>query len=141
MKVLIQVHFQNMYVLKYLVLRAQILHGRILSDTKVKKVPLTLLLLKTLGVGLNADIDASFSDSVNVVGNWHNNSWSLSRNHRAAVSDGPQYFSLVDKAGCSCEQIVAEQGLGKRHLKNGSSVSLMKVWADQFPHPLITLIT
>ncbi len=40
-------------------------------------------------------------------------------------------FSLVDTAGCSCEQIVAEQGLGKGHLKHGCSVGVMKNWVEQ----------
>ena len=44
-------------------------------------------------------------------------------------------FSLVDTAGCSCEQIVAERGLGKGHLKNGCSVGVMKVWVDQVSNP------
>ena len=43
---------------------------------------------------------------------------------------GKNSFSLVDTAGCSCEQIVATQGLGKGHLKNGCSVGVMKVWVE-----------
>lgn len=39
-------------------------------------------------------------------------------------------FSLVDTAGCSCEQIVAEKGKGKSkgHLKHGCSSGVMKEW-------------
>jgi predicted extracellular nuclease len=37
-------------------------------------------------------------------------------------------FSLADTAGCSCEQIVEKQGLGKGHLKHGCSVGVMKNW-------------
>lgn len=44
-------------------------------------------------------------------------------------------FSIVDTAGCSCEQIVEVQGLGKGHLKNGCSVGVMKVWVDSVQQP------
>ena len=44
-------------------------------------------------------------------------------------------FSLIDTAGCSCEQIVAEQGLGKGHLKHGCSVGVMKNWVEQVTQP------
>ncbi|WP_100658159.1 Ig-like domain-containing protein [Alteromonas flava] len=44
-------------------------------------------------------------------------------------------FSLVDTAGCSCEQIVEQQGLGKGHLKHGCSVGVMKNWVEMVTQP------
>ena len=37
-------------------------------------------------------------------------------------------FTLGDTAGCSCEQIIAAQGLGKGHEKFGCSISAMQDW-------------
>ena len=45
--------------------------------------------------------------------------------------DGPQMsFDIFDTAGCSCEQIVVEQGLGKGHLKFGCSLGEMEDWVE-----------
>ena len=42
---------------------------------------------------------------------------------------GPQKsFDLGDTAGCSCEQIIEAQGLGKGHVKYGCSIGAMKSW-------------
>jgi predicted extracellular nuclease len=42
---------------------------------------------------------------------------------------GPQLsFDIFDTAGCSCEQIVEEAGLGQGHLKFGCSIGAMKNW-------------
>jgi hypothetical protein len=42
---------------------------------------------------------------------------------------GPQKsFSIQDTGGCSCEQIIATQGLGKGHTKFGCSISAMDDW-------------
>ena len=42
---------------------------------------------------------------------------------------GPQKsFDIFDTAGCSCEQIVDEAGLGKGHLKFGCSIGAMENW-------------
>lgn len=44
---------------------------------------------------------------------------------------GPQAsFTIEDTAGCSCEQIIAAQGLGKGHEKFGCSLSAMRDWVD-----------
>ena len=44
---------------------------------------------------------------------------------------GPQAsFDIFDTAGCSCEQIVVEQGLGKGHMKFGCSLGVMRNWVD-----------
>jgi hypothetical protein len=44
---------------------------------------------------------------------------------------GPQAsFDIFDTAGCSCEQIVVEQGLGKGHLKFGCSLGEMEEWVE-----------
>jgi predicted extracellular nuclease len=37
-------------------------------------------------------------------------------------------FTTVDTAGCSCEQIIWAQGLGKRHKKFGCSTRVMRRW-------------
>jgi hypothetical protein len=37
-------------------------------------------------------------------------------------------YSTADTAGCSCEQIIVEQGLGKGHTKFGCSISAMDDW-------------
>jgi len=37
-------------------------------------------------------------------------------------------YTIEDTAGCSCEQIVAAQGLGKGHLKHGCSFGVMNNW-------------
>jgi hypothetical protein len=42
---------------------------------------------------------------------------------------GPEAgFTLEDTAGCSCEQILAAQGLGQGHEKFGCSTGVMQVW-------------
>ncbi len=44
---------------------------------------------------------------------------------------GPRLtFSIEDTAGCSCEQIIAELGLGKGHEKFGCSISAMEDWVE-----------
>ncbi|MGD2114690.1 MAG: hypothetical protein PVG07_06550, partial [Acidobacteriota bacterium] len=44
---------------------------------------------------------------------------------------GPQAsFTIEDTAGCSCEQIIAAQGLGQGHEKFGCSLSAMRDWVD-----------
>ena len=44
---------------------------------------------------------------------------------------GPEVsFDIFDTAGCSCEQIVVEQGLGKGHLKFGCSLGEMEEWVE-----------
>jgi endonuclease/exonuclease/phosphatase family metal-dependent hydrolase len=49
---------------------------------------------------------------------------------------GPmQSFDIFDTAGCSCEQIVVEQGLGKGHLMFGCSIGEMEIWVDLVTQP------
>lgn len=44
---------------------------------------------------------------------------------------GPQKaFTLADTAGCSCEQIIQELGLGEGHTKYGCSISAMEEWVE-----------
>jgi predicted extracellular nuclease len=44
---------------------------------------------------------------------------------------GPQVsFDIFDTAGCSCEQIVVEQELGKGHLNFGCSLGEMEEWVE-----------
>jgi predicted extracellular nuclease len=40
-------------------------------------------------------------------------------------------FTLIDTAGCSCEQIIERTGLGEGHAKFGCSVGVMKDWVEQ----------
>ena len=40
-------------------------------------------------------------------------------------------FTVQDTAGCSCEQIIEEQGLGQGHIKFGCSNGAMKNWIEQ----------
>jgi hypothetical protein len=43
--------------------------------------------------------------------------------------NGPGYeFALQDTAGCSCEQIIDELGLGQGHVKFGCSTGVMLEW-------------
>jgi hypothetical protein len=43
--------------------------------------------------------------------------------------NGPRAsFTLEDTVGCSCEQIIAAQGLGQGHVKFGCSVGVMRDW-------------
>ena len=49
---------------------------------------------------------------------------------------GPQAsFDIFDTAGCSCEQIVVEQELGKGHLKFGCSLGEMEEWVEMVNLP------
>jgi hypothetical protein len=44
---------------------------------------------------------------------------------------GPEAsFDIFDTAGCSCEQIIVEQELGKGHLKFGCSLGEMEEWVE-----------
>jgi len=50
----------------------------------------------------------------------------------APKGKGPRKsFDLHDTAGCSCEQVIAEQGLGKGHMKFGCSIGAMENWVDE----------
>lgn len=44
-------------------------------------------------------------------------------------------YSITDTAGCSCEQIVEKQGLGKGLLKHGCSSGVMKEWMREVARP------
>ena len=47
------------------------------------------------------------------------------------AGNGPmQSYSTFDTAGCSCEQIIEAQGLGKGHSKYGCSISVMDDWVE-----------
>ena len=49
----------------------------------------------------------------------------------APKGKGPKKsFDLGDTAGCSCEQIIEAQGLGKGHTKFGCSIGVMKNWVS-----------
>jgi hypothetical protein len=39
-------------------------------------------------------------------------------------------FTLQDTAGCSCEHIIAQAGLGQGHAKFGCSLGAMEEWAQ-----------
>ena len=40
-------------------------------------------------------------------------------------------YDIFDTAGCSCEQIVEEAGLGNGHIRFGCSIGVMDTWIDQ----------
>jgi hypothetical protein len=40
-------------------------------------------------------------------------------------------FDLHDTAGCTCEQIIEEKGLGKGHTKFGCSIGVMRDWTSR----------
>ena len=45
--------------------------------------------------------------------------------------NGPgRSYTIADTAGCSCEQIIEEQGRGDGHTKHGCSISAMDDWVD-----------
>jgi hypothetical protein len=44
-------------------------------------------------------------------------------------------FDIFDTAGCSCEQISEELGLGHGHTKFGCSIGIMKEWVDSVNQP------
>jgi hypothetical protein len=47
------------------------------------------------------------------------------------AGNGPQRgYSTADTAGCSCDQIIEAQGLGKGHSKHGCSISVMDNWVE-----------
>jgi hypothetical protein len=49
---------------------------------------------------------------------------------------GPRVtFDIFDTAGCSCEQISEELGLGHGHTKFGCSIGIMKEWVDSVNQP------
>jgi hypothetical protein len=44
---------------------------------------------------------------------------------------GPgEVFTTADTAGCSCEQIIAELGLGNGHVQFGCSLGAMRTWVS-----------
>lgn len=64
------------------------------------------------------------------------NRWAILGSDGKFVQAPPQSgtkhsFSLADTRGCSCEQIVAEAGLGDAHLKIGCSTSNMLDWVGE----------
>ena len=63
------------------------------------------------------------------------NRWTLDNPDGSFTQGPPQAgrtmsFSTTDTGGCSCEQIIAELGLGKGHSKYGCSNSAMMDWAN-----------
>jgi len=69
------------------------------------------------------------------------NRWALHDDNRefdTTVSNGvgPQLaFDIFDTAGCSCEQIVEKQHLGKGHMKFGCSIGVMQNWVEMIAQP------
>ncbi len=70
-------------------------------------------------------------------GSLGSNRWALLDDEDPLVFDqaSPQAgakrsYTLGDTAGCSCEQIIEAQGLGKGHTKFGCSNGAMKVWVE-----------
>jgi hypothetical protein len=49
----------------------------------------------------------------------------------APNGNGPnRSYTIEDTAGCSCEQIIENQELGKGHTKFGCSISAMDDWVE-----------
>ncbi len=69
------------------------------------------------------------------------NRWALFDDNRefdttAPNGVGPQLaFDIFDTAGCSCEQIVEKQHLGKGHMKFGCSIGVMQNWVEMVTQP------
>jgi hypothetical protein len=48
------------------------------------------------------------------------------------IGTGPQRsYDIHDTAGCSCEQIIEEQGLGNGHTQFGCSIGAMDNWVGE----------
>ncbi|GEM_PF-6075168 len=58
--------------------------------------------------------------------------WATYRQRRRVRYRSPakHIFTIFDTRGCSCEQIVAAEGLGGGHLMHGCSEGVMKNWID-----------
>jgi hypothetical protein len=73
-------------------------------------------------------------ESVPTSGRLRSNNSALTDNSGVFETAGPNpqglVFTIEDTAGCSCEQIVEAQHLGKGHLKNGCSPGAMKNWVN-----------
>ena len=75
-------------------------------------------------------------ESVPTTGQLKPNHWALTDDDllfdTMVRGKGPprQGYSTADTAGCSCQQIVEAQGLGKGHIKHGCSIGVMKEWVE-----------
>jgi len=63
------------------------------------------------------------------------NRWTLNNADGTFTQGPPQAgrkmsFTTADTGGCSCDQIIAETGLGKGHLKYGCSNGAMRNWVN-----------
>ena len=69
------------------------------------------------------------------------NRWALNDDDRDFDTTAPNgrgpllAFDIFDTAGCSCEQIIVEQHLGKGHMKFGCSIGAMRNWVNQVSQP------
>jgi hypothetical protein len=69
------------------------------------------------------------------------NRWALKDDDRdfdttPSNGKGPQLsYDIFATAGCSCEQIVEAQHLGKGHMKYGCSIGAMRNWVDMVSQP------
>lgn len=92
------------------------------------------------GDGVTDDIDycpaTDIPEAAPTSGELRTNNFALVDNDRIFDTKDPngvgpmQSFDIFDTAGCSCEQIVTEAGLGKGHLKFGCSVGEMEAWVE-----------
>lgn len=76
-------------------------------------------------------------ESVPTSGRLNPNHWALTDDDsvfdttvRGKGKGQPQAYSTADTAGCSCQQIVDAQGLGKGHSKHGCSIGQMDAWVE-----------
>ncbi len=76
--------------------------------------------------------DTAIPESVPTSGVLHANQSALTDTSGVFETAAPNpqgvIYTLEDTAGCSCEQIVSELGVGEGHLRNGCSFSVMDDW-------------
>jgi len=100
------------------------------------------------GDGVNNDADlcpdtgTPPEDGVPLMGELNPNHWALTNDDFVfdtvikGKGKGPnRSYTIEDTAGCSCEQIIAELGLGDGHTQHGCSISAMDDWIEFFVNP------
>ena len=70
-----------------------------------------------------------------------NNRWTLDGENGLNFTQGPPQagsrfsFTTTDTAGCSCEQIIDETGVGRGHERFGCSTSVLNDWTKHRDAP------
>ena len=87
--------------------------------------------------GIDLCDDTNVPESVPTTGILKPNHWALTDGSvwgtvAKGRGNGPgRSYTIAETAGCSCEQIIEEQGLGDGHTKHGCSISAMDDWVEQ----------